>query len=171
VETLVHALLDCPAVRPAVAWLAAVVGAITGTPPPLEPDVWLVGDEGAWRPPQEARWLWDTLRCTLHATAWSLGRRRRAGGPQFSPAALVDTFVGKIERRVEADWQRVGSDVTSVAGTSPWWFRGRRVTLTLADFEERWCCGGVVASVTPGGASMSFLLRGTVAFAASFFPS
>ena len=29
-ETLVHALLECPAVRPAVVWLAGVVGAIFG---------------------------------------------------------------------------------------------------------------------------------------------
>ena len=163
VETLVHALLECPAVRPAVVWLAGVVGAIAGTAPPLDADVWLVDEGGAWRPPRPARWLWDTLRCTLLLSAWSLGRRRRSGGPQFSSAAVVDACVRAIERRVLADWQRVRGDVTGVAGTSPWWFRGRHVGLTLAEFEERWCHGGVVASVAPGGAAMSFLLGATVA--------
>ena len=170
VETLVHALLVCPVVRPAVGWLAGVVGAIVGTPPPLDASVWLVGDDSVWRPTRPARWLWDTLRCTLLLTAWSLGRRRRSGGPQFSSAALVDACVQAIERRVQADWQRVCGDVTSVAGTSPWWFRGRRVELSLAKFEERWCHGGVVAVVAPGGASMAFLLWGTVASGPPPFP-
>jgi hypothetical protein len=157
-ETLQHALLDCPAVRPALQWLAALWAQMTGGPaPPLTAAVWLQGSPSAWRPGPARdgggrQWLWGVLRLSLLAEAWRLRcRRRRVAGEQFGPGDIVAALLAVVRRLLLADWQRVGSDVASVAGICPGWLPDRRPAMSALAFEERWCLGGVFARLHPGG--------------------
>ena len=150
-ETLQHALLDCPAVRPALQWLAALWPRFGGTAPPLSPEVWLQDSPAAWQP-QGGQWaveLWGLLRLAVLWAAWELRCRRLATGQQFAAADVVDAVVDRVERLVRADWQRVGSDLREVAGTSPSWFPHRGAPPSEGEFEERWCAGGVIAALVP----------------------
>lgn len=150
-ETLQHALLDCPAVRPALQWLAALWPRFGGSAPPLSPEVWLQDSPAAWRP-QGGSWaedLWSLLRLAVLCAAWELRCRRQATGQQFVAADVVDAAVDRVERLVRADWQRVGADLREVAGTSPSWFPQRGAPPTEGAFEERWCRGGVIAALVP----------------------
>jgi hypothetical protein len=150
-ETLQHAFLDCPAVRPALQWLAALWPRFGGSAPPLSPEVWLQDSPAAWRP-QGGPWaeeLWGVLRLAVLWAAWELRCRRQATGQQFEAADAVDAAVDRVERLVRADWQRVGSDLREVAGTSPSWFPQRGAPPTEGVFQQRWCAGGVIAALVP----------------------
>ena len=86
-ETLLHALLDCPAVRPALRWAADLWGRIEGGGgPPITPQVWLQGEDSAWQPQRETnRPLWHALRFALLLSVWSLRCRRVTPGGPSSP--------------------------------------------------------------------------------------
>ena len=154
-ETLLHALFDCPAVRPAIEWVASLWVRIEGgTGPPLTPRVWLQGDPGAWRPQLEHHHqLWHTLRIAVLSAAWALRCRREARGTQFSPDDVAAACVEDMRAAVCADWRRVTSDVTRMDGVSSRLFpraRGGAAGVappSVAAFEVTWCGGGVVAYV------------------------
>ncbi|KAI8463548.1 MAG: hypothetical protein J3K34DRAFT_526893, partial [Monoraphidium minutum] len=115
-ETLMHALLDCPAVRPALRWLADLWPRFSGgSAPPLTAAVWLQDSPAAWRPHAaqagaearaHAEQRWAYLRLAVLEAAWRLRCRRRRGGQQFGAADVVDDVIEGVERRVLADWQR-----------------------------------------------------------------
>lgn len=154
-ETVQHALLDCPAVRPALQWLAALWLRVEGGGgPPLTAAVWLVGDPGAWQPQRAHAGLWRSLRAAMLSAAWDLRTRRSATGVQFTPADVCRDFVGTVRRLVRADWLRATADITDLPGVQASWFpaEGRRQPFTVADFERRWCPGSVVAHVVHGHA-------------------
>lgn len=152
-ETLIHALLDCPAVRPALRWAAGLWGRIEGGGgPPITPQVWLQGDDSAWQPQRASnRPLWHTLRAALLYAAWSLRCRRVDWGTQFTPADVVAACVADLRSIILADWQRATADITRMDGVSSRLFprrRGRRAeAFGVGEFEEKWCSGGVVAHV------------------------
>jgi uncharacterized membrane protein YgcG len=150
-ESLQHTFMDCPAVRPALQWLAVLWPRFGGSAPPLSPEVWLQDSPAAWRP-QGGPWaeeLWGLLRLVVLWAAWVLRCRRLATGQQFAAADVVDAAVDRVERLVRADWQRVGSDLREVAGTSPSWFPQRGAPPTEGVFQQRWCAGGVIAALVP----------------------
>ena len=69
-ETLQHAFLECPAVRPALAWLAREWARGGGAAPPLTAEVWLQGSPAAaWQPARDGQRMWRLLRITLLALA------------------------------------------------------------------------------------------------------
>lgn len=153
-----HALLDCPAVRPALRWLAGLWGRIEGgAGPPITSRVWLLGDPGAWQPQREHVKLWRTLRVAMLTTAWHLRLERAARGTQFAPAELAARFTAAVHRLVRADWRRATSDVTDMASTHQSWFPSaaqRRAEYGVVAFETEWCAAGVLAHVVhgqPGG--------------------
>jgi hypothetical protein len=156
-ETLQHSLMFCPAVRPAVEWMAAVWGRISGTPPPFTSDVWLQDNQSSWSPQPDdyASRTWTFMRATLLSTAWEWRCRRDACGVQFTAGQVISACIAVVERQVRADWQRVVSDVVLVAGTSRSWFRGRDPTIPLVEFEARWCRNAVVARVRPAANASS----------------
>ena len=156
-ETLTHALLDCPAVAPALRWLAHLWVRIDGAPqPPLTPAVWLQADPAAWQPQRTSLAdLWCTLRVAMLAAAWSWRQRRVASGVQFGPGDVVSSCVADVRRLVQADWQVATSSCVAMAGAHRSWFPGRERSLDLAAFEARWCGGGVVAHVEHGAAGSS----------------
>ena len=83
------------------------------------------------------------------SSAWALRCRRAAWGVQFSPADVAAACVEDLRAVVRADWQRATSDICRMDGVSSRLFpRGRAPTLgSVADFEVKWCGGGVVAYV------------------------
>ena len=151
-ETLQHALLECPAVKPALQWLVELWIRIDGgSGPPLTPAVWLQGAADAWRPQREIHTaLWRTLRVSMLAAAWALRTRRAAGGREFQPDRVVKGFVADIRRIIHAEWQVVTSRCTQMVGTHRSWFPGRQPIMDVAEFEMRWCGGGVLAHVVQG---------------------
>lgn len=155
-ETLQHALLECPAVRPALQWLAGLWPRFGGDPaPPLSADVWLLGDPAAWQPQAggaTGRQRWAHLRLAVLEAAWRLRCRRHQAGWQLTAADVVDAVIDGVQRRVLADWQRTARAITALAGTSPDWFPRTRPPLTVAFFQELWCAGGVIAQVLPAAA-------------------
>ena len=155
-ETVQHALIDCPAVRPALRWLAAQWARIEGGGgPPLTAAVWLVGDPGAWQPQRAHAGLWRSLRTAMLSAVWELRTRRLATGAQFDAVTVGRDFTAAVRRLVRADWLRATTDITDMQGVRRSWFpavEGRRQP-SVVDFEAAWCAGGVVAHVTraPGG--------------------
>ncbi|KAI8462501.1 MAG: hypothetical protein J3K34DRAFT_500065 [Monoraphidium minutum] len=155
-ETLLHALLDCPAVRPALRWLADLWPRFSGGgAPPLTAAVWLQDSPAAWRPQAaqagaearaHAEQRWAYLRLAVLEAAWRLRCRRRRGGQQFEAADVVDDVIEGIERRVLADWQRTSPAMLGAAGTCPSWFPRRRRPMDRAQFEALWCAGGARAA-------------------------
>ena len=150
-----HALLDCPAVRPALQWLAGLWGRIEGgAGPPITSRVWLQGDPEAWQPQRGHVELWRTLRIAMLTTAWHLRLERTAGGTQFTPVELAAGFTAAVHRLVRAAWRRATSDVTDMAGAHQSWFPAadrRRAEYDVVAFETEWCAAGVLAHVVHGG--------------------
>lgn len=153
-ETVRHALLDCPAVRPALQWLARLWGRIEGgVEPPITSRVWLQGDLDAWRPQRERVGLWRALRVAMLSAAWDRRMERVVRGTQFGPAEVAAGFVAAVRRLVRADWQRAAADVTDLAGTHRSWFPNaeqRAAQYGLLAFEVEWCAAGVLAHVVHG---------------------
>ena len=150
-ETVQHALLDCPAVRPALQWLATQWARIEGGGgPPLTAAVWLVGDPGAWQPQRAHAGLWRSLRTAMLSAVWELRTRRLATGTQFGPTNVGRAFTAAVRRLVRTDWLRATTDITDMQGVRRSWFPGaaRRRQPSIAEFEAAWCAGGIVAHVT-----------------------
>ncbi|KAI8463775.1 MAG: hypothetical protein J3K34DRAFT_494125 [Monoraphidium minutum] len=144
-ETLLHALLDCPAVRPALRWLADLWPRFAGgSTPPLTAEVWLQDSPAAWRPHAaqagaearaHAEQRWAYLRLAVLEAAWRLRCKRRRGGQQFEAADVVEDVIEGVERRVLADWQRTSPAMLDAAGTCLSWFPRRRRPMDHAQFE------------------------------------
>ena len=154
-ETLLHALLDCPAVRPALRWAAALWGRIEGGGgPPITPQVWLQGEDSAWQPQRETnRPLWHALRFALLLSVWSLRCRRVTRGAQFTPTDVVAACVEDLRRTLLADWQRATADITRMDGVSSRLFprrRGRQAE-AFGVREQQWR-GEAAAQEGGGGA-------------------
>jgi len=159
-ETLLHALFDCPAVRPALRWAAALWVRVGGDgEPPLTTRVWLQGDAGAWKPRAPClRGAWQTLRIAVLSAAWQLRCRRAAWGVQFSPAEVVAACVVDLRHIIAADWQRATSNVARAVGARP--PRGEP-EFDVAAFVSMWCSNGVFARVScrqGAGPAMEFCL-------------
>ncbi|KAI8463062.1 MAG: hypothetical protein J3K34DRAFT_475574 [Monoraphidium minutum] len=160
VGKLLHALLDCPAVRPALRWLADLWPRFAGgSTPPLTAEVWLQDSPAAWRPHAaqagaearaHAEQRWAYLRLAVLEAAWRLRCKRRRGGQQFEAADVVEDVIEGVERRVLADWQRTSPAMLDAAGTCLSWFPRRRRPMDHAQFEALWCAGGVIARLAPG---------------------
>lgn len=168
-ETLIHALIQCPAVQPALQWLADLWVRIDGgSAPPLLPSVWLQGSTEAWSPHRQTNTdLWHTLRISLLASAWGLRMRRVTVGEPFGPAHVVAACVADVRRLVMADWQVALGGYTEMAGAHSSWFPGRPPDLDVVQFEARWCGGGVIAHVVHGPGSRGPALEFRLVEAAS----
>ena len=154
-ETLLHALLECPAVKPAIRWATHLWVRIEGGPgPPLSPQVWLQGDTATWKPQREQHMqLWHTLRLAVLSAAWSLRCRRAAWGTQFTAAEVAAACVKDLHAIMAADWRRATTDIRHTAGAAPYLFprhRGRAGAApnSAVAFEIKWCGGGVLAHVS-----------------------
>jgi hypothetical protein len=84
----------CPAVRPALQWLARLWPRTGGGPaPPLSPKVWLQDSPAAWRPAPGSGELLAHLRVAGLEAAWRLRCRRQVTGQQFTAADVIDDVI------------------------------------------------------------------------------
>ena len=91
-ESLSHAFLHCPVVRPAVGWFRGLWGMIVvGRVPPLDARVLLAGDHTVWDPGggDAGAELWTHLRLLFCRAVWYLRCCRVAHGRVFTAAAVV----------------------------------------------------------------------------------
>ena len=138
-ETLTHVFLECPVVKAAVEWLRDLWGRLAGAPPPVDAQVWVVGDRSAWSPGGGDVWeLWTHLRLEFCRSVWRLTARRASAGQEFTAAAVVAMTAAELERSICMDWARVGAG----QGNS---VEDQRVRLESADFDARWLLRGVLA--------------------------
>jgi len=145
-ETLAHAFVDCPAVRPALDWLRGVYAALSGQPaPPADPLVVVCAAPWAWVPAQPVLWL--HLRVAFLGCVWAA---RAVGG--VSARGLVEEVITSLRRGLERDWRRVSGQVKAAAvGVVPLvWFRGSPPHLTARAFTARWPGAGGWYEGEPG---------------------
>mgnify|MGYP001809911800 CR=1 FL=1 len=148
-ETISHALFDCPAVRPVLEWLCAVWEAMAGERPPMDARVLLGGEGRVWQPVAAARAvLWQRLRvATVHAIWWCRCHRQEvtdSGMPLATRACIM--VVEHIRDSIQRDFLRVETDVRTLDHAVPVvHFKGRDPALTQEDFDALWCEGGLLA--------------------------
>ena len=154
-ETLQHAFMECPAVKPALQWLERLWRRVSGQTPPHTAGTWLMGEEAGWSRLQLARggdaFTWRTLRLTMLVTAWGLRCERRRSVRQFGPQEVIAAFAERVRQLVEADFQRCSDKMFDVSGACIQWFphNSHRQIFGESGFEARWCCNNVIAQVMP----------------------
>jgi exonuclease III len=134
-ETLTHVFITCPAVAPALEWLRAVVQALMGEAPPLDPLVLLADAYWRWQHAEDP--LWGALRVSYLGAVWHL-RESQAQHP--GPAAIINDVVTTVRCSIVRDASRVGG-VELGAGGPPIpavWFRGPEPKLDQDEFDALW---------------------------------
>ena len=154
-DTYSHIFVQCPVVLPAVEWLRGVWSRIGGEPPPpLDARVLVVGDHTVWEPGggRDFSALWHHLRLLFGRAVWTLHGRRAVHAQPYTAAAVVALVSAWVARAVRLDWMRVGVGVDSLAAMPSWCVISKQYGLTREQFDQRWCLGGVLASVEGGAA-------------------
>jgi hypothetical protein len=143
IETLTHAFMDCPTVRPAVTWLLDVWQAVSGERPPRSAAVIIADDHRVWAPRHKyAARLWSRLRVAFLGCLWErrCARHRLTSGSSFAAHVAVATITA-LRTAITRDWRRTGGDVRSQTLGPTFcheWFRGRDPALKLEQFVELW---------------------------------
>lgn len=153
-QTYTHLFLECPVIQPAVEWLQRLWGRLEpgSSPPPLSSDVWLLDDHRVWCPAnKQLHPLWTLLRLTLLFHIWAATSARQVeGSHQFSASSIVASTCAAVGRLVQGDWLCCTYDVRRLLPKGSLWFKGRDPALTEDAFRQRWCHGGVLATVYAG---------------------
>lgn len=154
-ETLSHALYDCPQVQAVWRWLRDVWAARTSYEPPDDVRVLLGGEHVVWAPqPQDAAHLWRRLRVAcIHYIWWCRSHRSIVAATGVSLATRATTMVvDHIRACIQRDFVRCSQDVRLMHAAVPSvWFKGRDPALSQEDFEADWCAGGILADVDSEG--------------------
>jgi hypothetical protein len=66
----------------------------------------------------------------------------------FTASRVVAAFIAEVGGLLRQDWLRVQGDIRQQGGVCPSWFTGRSTTLSLEDFQARWCPRSVLATAT-----------------------
>ena len=179
-ETITHAMLECPDVQPVVAWLCEtwrMLAGAAGVRPsdarvPASAEVILLDDPRGWEgahPPANAATyrLWTRLRVAVLGAIWQRRCEREdafagggmvgedAGGASFAhrvASLAVDSVVAALQR----DWMRTQEDITALDGGGPvatGWWRGCDTSMTVDRFKELWATPPVLCTVAPATAS------------------
>ena len=149
-ETITHALLDCPRVRPVIQWLADTWLALAGgAAVPITPAVILADDLRAWVGAPEGAALahWTRLRVAALGAIWELRCRRLPDAAFQGPGA--DTFARAAARMardsvidaIDRDWQRTHTDLRTLDAGGRWcqdWWRGFDTRMRVARFAGIW---------------------------------
>ena len=153
-HTYTHMFLGCPLVKPAVEWLQRLWSRLEpGSPvPPSTAAVWLLDDHRVWSPADHRlQPLWTLLRLSLLFHIWAAtSARQLTGGQPFDAVSIVASTCATVERLIQGDWLCCTYDVRMLLPKGSLWFRGRDPALTEAAFRQRWCRGGVLATVYAG---------------------
>jgi hypothetical protein len=151
IETLSHAFLDCPSVRPALLWLLDVWHAASAIRLPPDAAVILADDTKAWPggapPAADTYQLWTRLRLAYLHAAWQARCSLAADEPSAHAAALAMDVIDITRRHISGDWLRATVDIRTATALSSSWFRGRKPELTVEVFAQRWALRGVLCEV------------------------
>ncbi len=175
-ESLTHAFLECPDSAPAVDWLCAAWGALTGkAAPPRSAAVLLADELRFWTVDSPAGdtpllALWTRLRVSVIGSIWKMRCARAQGSPHRASMArmAVQEAVSSLVRAMKRDWLRTTTDIRSLDNGSfctEWW-RGLDPQLSLAKFRASWAhrdlfCvvdGGDAGAAPPRAPSLSLRL-------------
>ena len=155
-ETLSHAFMHCPVVRPAVSWLQGLwARVVAGRVPPLDARVLLAGDHTVWDPGggDAGAELWTHLRLLFCRAVWFLRCCRTAHGQVFTAEAVVALTSSWLRRAIRLDWLRVTTNLAGTAAPLPsWCVIHKRYDMSQAEFIARWCLGAVLAHVSSDAA-------------------
>lgn len=155
VETLTHAFMDCPEVRPVIDWLLETWRRLTGQDVPRTARVLLADDPDGW--PEAARpnsarafQLWTRLRVATLGAIWRVrcARDEGGGGVTFAHKAVTMAASSLLEA-VKRDWLRTKSDVRELddgAFCKDWW-RGFDVMQSVDGFIEDWASPPILCEV------------------------
>jgi hypothetical protein len=156
-ETLAHAFVLCPVVRPALRWLRRLSQRVLGAAPPEDDIAGIIvsGARHLWSPPGpgNAAWdLWTHLRLQYCFAVWTLTTRRNRTGRGFDSAAIVAVAAAALERAIRHDWLRLSVAAERLPDMPTWCTLGlSRVQLKPEVFRERWLARGVLADLAEGG--------------------
>jgi hypothetical protein len=108
-------------------------------------------DDDAWSPGDGTHVeLWLHLRLLFCQSVWLLHGRRAATGQPFTAAAVVAVTAARLEHAIRQDWLRVWVLLPGMPELPSWCVLRRQYALGEDEFRQRWCIGGVLASVQPG---------------------
>lgn len=148
VETLSHALLDCPAVAPAIDWLVNTWHALTGIQAPKTPEFLLCDIPTAgWPDCGSEVWLlqqWTRLRVAVLGAIW--WARCKAAAGQLGPVSLARQAARRaastLASAIQRDWARTagGRRLTHDITAARWW-HGEDISTTAARFKRTWVRG------------------------------
>ena len=156
-DTITHALMDCPAAAPVIDWALRLWAALTpGHPQPPRCALLLLADQRtSWQPSEEHAAVWMTLRVTLLGCIWGCRCARRAWEQQSAAACALRASAEVVDHLTEAmqrDWARCSEDVRQLSDDVPSdWFRGRQHKLSRAAFKRTWSMGGQLCCVEQRG--------------------
>ena len=169
-ESATHALLICPAARPAIEWMRATWAALAGIDPGLVPsdaEVLLADNLEGWEDApagKPARRLWTRLRVATLGAIWQARCERDADGllPGTTLARRAASLaLASVEGSIRRDWARaVDVAPSALPPFCAAWFRGIDLTITLKAFKERWAVPGYFCEVVElGGHQPSLEIR------------
>jgi exonuclease III len=161
-ETLQHLFLECPVGKGALLWLAGMWGRLeSGRCPPVDAIVMLADDPSAWAPQSSALGrLWTVLRVTMLKRIWVASRAEHLGSTAAQACrSVVFAFVAEVCSLIRQDWLLVLGDLREESGVGAQWLRGRSLSLPLAQFQSRWCIGGVLAAADVTGHGQAVDIR------------
>ncbi len=159
-QTLSHALLDCPVAASVWAWLSQLWAAVAGAPgPPLCAAVLLGGDRAQWDPGGESWQTWVFLRVVtvhvLHRAATAQAADGRC------PARVAAEILAAVRGAIRYEWTLVAPPPPGPASVPESWLRGRTCHMTREAFVRRWALRDVLCSVT-GPSTMVLHVRSGV---------
>ena len=158
-ETLTHTFITCPAIAPALNWLRAVVQALLGEAPPLDPLVLIADAPWRWWLAEDA--LWGALRVAYLGSVWHL---RESESQHPGPAAVIDELVATVRHSITRDASRIDGVELGGAGGPPIpavWFRGPEPKLDQEEFDALWPNSGDWYELQPGPAPVHVRLTAT----------
>lgn len=157
VDTITHALMDCPSVRPAIEWLGAVWAALAGSgnQVPLTPAVILADDMRRWpgAPATTAEVaLWTRLRVATLGAIWHLRCQPDPGDPAAGSFArrAAAAAQGAVLAAIRRDWQRTHTDLRTLDAGGRWcqdWWRGLDTRICVDKFIAVWASPAYLCEV------------------------
>lgn len=150
-ETMSHALVQCPPSLGAWAWLQQQwcrldPGAVTDRGLNCEDArVVLLDDTSVWKPPAALARMWTHLRLLMLQSVLDARAEQ-----QYSSSQVVGRFLAALQQQLVQDWAR-RVDIRVDSGVPLSYLRGRSPVLPAAEFAAKWQGVGVVYVVGPTG--------------------
>ena len=162
VETLTHAFLECPEVRPAVEWLQQTWEQLAGEryAVPLTPAFLLADDPEGWVGADDGRVYrqWTRLRVAFLGALWEARCSRGGGGGGYGVSLarrVAQATAACVVAAVWRDWLRTsGGRAWSPGWFCADWWRDAGFVLPMQLFRSSWLKPAVFCELRGGGLSL-----------------